>query len=120
MPLVNVLHRLGSLAAALIPPTPGVYSPDTARVDEADAFERAVLGRWMSENGESVIELRPDGRYNRMSQAGSAWRHGRYEVEAFGLAFEEDSGHVALGALRGGVLSIDGMPFRRARSACFQ
>ena len=117
MPLTRMLHSLSHFAAALVPAARPTRSPEIAMVEEADAFARAALGRWATEDGAIVIELRPDGRYNKAKQATPAWYHGRYEVDRSQLYFESDSGQVAKGEMRRGVLSIGEMQFRRARLA---
>lgn len=116
-PLAQVLCSLSHFAAALVPSARPSRSLEIALVDEADAFERAALGRWATEDGGIVIELRPDGRYNKAKQTVPAWHHGRYQVDRSRLYFESDSGHLAKGEMRRGVLSIGEMQFRRARSA---
>lgn len=115
MPFTQMLHSLSHFAAALVPSARPIRSLEIAMADEADAFARAALGRWTTEDGGIVIELRPDGRYNKAKQALSAWHHGRYEVDRSRLYFEDDSGKVAKGEMRRGVLSIGEMRFRRAR-----
>jgi hypothetical protein len=112
-----MLHSLGHFAANLVPSSRPVRSLEIAAFDEADAFERAAIGRWATDDGAIVIELRPDGRYNKAKQALSAWHHGRYQVDRSQLYFESDSGHLAKGEMRRGVLSIGEMQFRRARNA---
>jgi hypothetical protein len=110
-----MLHSLSHFAAGLVPSARPTRSLEIALADEADAFARAALGRWATEDGAIVIELRPDGRYNKAKQTIAAWHHGRYEVDRSQLYFESDSGHVAKGEMRRGVLSIGEMQFRRAR-----
>lgn len=117
MPLTQMLQSLSHFAAGLVPSARPTRSLEIALVDEADAFTRAALGRWATEDGGIVIELRPDGRYNKAKQTIAAWHHGRYEVDRSLLYFESDSGHVAKGEMRRGVLSIGEMQFRRARIA---
>lgn len=116
MPLSQMLHSLGSFAANLVPTARPARSLEIAAFDEADAFERAALGRWATDDGAIVLELRPDGRYNKAKQTVSAWHHGRYLVDRSQLYFESDSGHLAKGEMRRGVLSIGEMQFRRARN----
>ena len=115
MPLTHMLQSLSHFAAGLVPSARPSRSPEIAMVDEADAFARAALGRWATEDGAIVIELRPDGRYNKAKQATPAWYHGRYEVDRSQLYFESDSGQVAKGEMRRGVLRIGEKQFRRAR-----
>lgn len=115
MPLTNMLHSLSHFAAALVPSARPPRSLEIAMADEADAFARAAIGRWATEDGSIVIELRPDGRYNKAKQALPAWYHGRYEVDRSQLYFESDSGQVAKGEMRRGVLRIGEKQFRRAR-----
>lgn len=115
MPLTNMLQSLSHFAAGFVPSARPTRSLEIAMVDEADAFARAALGRWATEDGAIVIELRPDGRYNKAKQATPAWYHGRYEVDRSQLYFESDSGQVAKGEMRRGVLSIGEKQFRRAR-----
>ena len=117
MPLTQMFHSLSHFAAALVPSARPTRSLEIAMVDEADAYARAALGRWATEDGGIVIELRPDGRYNKAKQTIPAWHHGRYEVDRSWLYFESDSGDVAKGEMRRGVLSIGEMQFRRARIA---
>lgn len=117
MPLSQMLHSLGSFAANLVPTGRPARSLEIAAFDEADAFERAALGRWATDDGAIVLELRPDGRYNKAKQTVPAWHHGRYLVDRSQLYFESDSGHLATGEMRRGVLSIGEMQFRRARTA---
>lgn len=117
MPLTQMLQSLSHFAAGLVSSARPTRSLEIAMADEADAFARAALGRWATEDGAIVIELRPDGRYNKAKQATPAWHHGRYEVDRSHLYFESDSGHVAKGEMRRGVLSIGDMQFRRARLA---
>ena len=116
MPLAQMLHSLGSFAAQLVPSSRPARSLEIAAFDEADAFERAALGRWATDDGAIVLELRPDGRYNKAKQTVPAWHHGRYLVDRSQLYFESDSGHLAKGEMRRGVLRIGEMQFRRARS----
>ena len=117
MPLTQMFHSLSHFAAALVPSARPTRSLEIAMVDEADAYARAALGRWATEDGGIVIELRPDGRYNKAKQTIPAWHHGRYEVDRSHLYFESDSGQVAKGEMRRGILSIGEMQFRRARLA---
>jgi hypothetical protein len=116
MPLAQMLHSLGNFAASLVPSTRPARSLEIATFDEADAFERAAIGRWATDDGTIVIELRPDGRYNKAKQTLSTWHHGRFQVDRSHLYFESDSGHLAKGEMRRGVLSIGEMQFHRARA----
>lgn len=117
MPLAQMLHSLGNFAANLVPLSRPVRSLEIAMFDEADAFERAAIGRWTTEDGAIVLELRPDGRYNKAKETVPAWYHGRYQVDRSSLYFESDSGHLAKGEMRRGVLSIGEKQFRRDRAA---
>jgi len=115
MPLTNMLQSLSHFAAGFVASARPTRSLEIAMVDEADAFARAALGRWATEDGAIVIELRPDGRYNKAKQATPDWYHGRYEVDRSQLYFESDSGQVAKGEMRRGVLRVGEKQFRRSR-----
>lgn len=118
MPFSHVFQTLGALAAGLVPTD---RSPrrtlEIAVPEEDDAFARAAIGRWTTEDGAIEIELKPDGRFDKAKHRLASRHQGRYEVDRSRLYFEDDSGRVALGKVRRGVLSIGEMEFRRAQDA---
>ncbi len=115
MPIAQMLHSIGTFAANLVPSARPARTLEIAMFDEADAFERAAIGRWTTEDGAIVLELRPDGRFNKAKEAAPAWYHGHYQVDRSSLYFESDSGQLAKGEMRRGVLSIGEKRFRRDR-----
>lgn len=116
MPFSQVLHSLGALASSIVP------AKRPARPLEIDLeipepltrAERAVIGRWVSEDGAIRLDLKPNGRYGKQRDEAPHSHGGRYAVDASHLYFESDAGQVWRGELRRGRLALGEKRFRRA------
>jgi hypothetical protein len=116
MPFSQVLHALGQLASGF---TPGSRPARPLEIDLDDIngptpFEKAAIGRWKTEDGSILIDLRPDGQFHKAKPAAGAQHKGRYAVDRSKLYFEGETGWVALGKLKRGTLSIGEKRFRKA------
>jgi hypothetical protein len=114
MPFSQVLQSLGAIASIIVPAKQPVrpLEIDLELPEPLSKAERAVIGRWVSEDGAIRLDLRPDGRFGK--QRDQAPSHGgRYEVDASQLYFESDAGHVWSGELRRGQLAFGEKRFRR-------
>lgn len=114
MPFSQVLQSLGALASIIAPAKQPVrpLEIDLEMPEPLSRAERAVLGRWISEDGAIRLDLRPNGRFGK--QRDQAPSHGgRYEVDASRLYFESDAGQVWRGELRRGQLAFGEKRFRR-------
>lgn len=114
MSFSHVFQTIGAFAAGLVPADRQARRTlEIALPGEDDAFTRAAIGRWMTDDGAIELELKPDGRFDKAKHRLASRHQGRYEVDRSRLYFEDDSGRVALGKVRRGVLSIGEMQFRR-------
>lgn len=114
MPFSQVFQSLGAIASIIVPAKRPVrpLEIDLEAFQPLSKAERAVLGRWVSEDGAIRLDLRPNGRFGK--QRDQAQSHGgRYEVDASQLYFESDAGHVWSGELRRGQLAFGEKRFRR-------
>lgn len=116
MAFTQIVQALSAFTARVIP------AAKPARPLEIDLdlptrlspAERAAIGTWITEDGAMRLELRRDGRFDKTRPAEQVRYRGRYEVDDNRLYFEGDSGTVALGQLRRGVLDIGEKRFRKA------
>ena len=116
MQISQVLQALGQFAAGF---APGSRSVRTLEIDLDGAngptpFEQAAIGKWKTEDGSILIDLRPDGRFRKAKRDADATHNGRYAVDRSKLYFEGETSWVALGKLKRGTLSIGEKRFRRA------
>lgn len=114
MPFSQVFQSLGAIASIIAPAKRPIrpLEIDLEAFQPLSKAERAVLGRWVSEDGAIRLDLRPNGRFGK--QRDQAQSHGgRYEVDASQLYFESDAGHVWSGELRRGQLAFGEKRFRR-------
>jgi len=115
MPFSHVFQSLGAIAAVIAPPKRAVrpLEIDLDIPEPLTQAERAVIGRWVSEDGVIRLDLRPNGRFGKQREQAPA-HAGRYEVDASRLYFESDAGHVWSGEVRRGQLAFGEKRFRRA------
>lgn len=115
MPFSQVLHSLGAIAATIAPRRPvRPLEIDLDLPEPLTPAERAVIGRWVSEDGAIRLDLKPDGRYGKRRDQAPQTHAGRYAVDASRLYFESDSGQVWRGEMRRGRLALGEHRFRRA------
>lgn len=114
MPFSQVFQSLGAIASIIAP----AKRPTRPLEIDLEAFqplskaERAVLGRWVSEDGAIRLDLRANGRFGKQRDQTPS-HGGRYEVDASQLYFESDAGHVWRGEVRRGQLAFGEKRFRR-------
>lgn len=116
MPFSQVLHALGQFASGLAPSnrTVRTLEIDLHETEGPTLFEQAAIGRWKTEDGSILIDLRPDGQFHKAKPAAGVQHRGRYAVDRSKLYFEGESGWVALGKVKRGTLSIGEKRFRKA------
>jgi len=112
----QVLQALGQLASGFAPGSRTVRTLeiDLDGTDGPSLFEQAAIGKWKTEDGSILIDLRPDGQFHKAKPEAGAQHRGRYAVDRSKLYFEGESGWVALGKLKRGTLSIGEKRFRKA------
>lgn len=116
MPISDVFQVLGQFAAVLAPGDRQArpLEIDLAEADAPDPFELAAIGTWKTEDGSILIDLRPNGQFQKQKPALGAQHLGRYAVDRSRLYFEGEAGWVASGQLKRGTLSIGEKRFRKA------
>ena len=83
MPFSQVLHALGQFASGLAPASRSTR-PLEIDLDGADGlslFEQAAIGKWKTEDGSILIDLRPDGQFHKAKPEAGAQHRGRYAVD---------------------------------------
>ena len=116
MPFSQVLQALGQLASGFTPSSRSVrpLEIDFIETNGPSPFEQAAIGTWTTEDGAILIDLRPDGQFQKEKPAAGGQHRGRYAVDRSKLYFEGETGWVALGKLKRGTLSIGEKRFRKA------
>jgi hypothetical protein len=114
MPFSQVFQSLSAIASIIAPAKRPIrpLEIDLEAFQPLSKAERAVLGRWVSEDGAIRLDLRPHGRFGKHRDQ-SPSHGGRYEVDASQLYFESDAGHVWSGELRRGQLAFGEKRFHR-------
>lgn len=91
---------------------PGVSDSPTSVEGDTDAA--AVVGMWMTADGQIRQELLPGGRYQEARGDRERAYTGRYTVTGSHIDYVDDTGFTATGDIRDGVLFHGGMKFFRA------
>ena len=121
-PGISVVIPLLLLAACSLDPSGNQPrpTPSSASVSGAPAAptspgadEAAVIGMWMTADGEIRQELLVGGRYEEARGERERAYTGRYSVSGSHLDYVDDTGFTATGDIRDGVLHHGGMELYR-------
>ncbi|MCG0289917.1 Atu4866 domain-containing protein [Streptomyces sp. PSAA01] len=83
--------------------------------DSTDAPDIDVVGMWVTADGHIRQELRADGRYDEARGRRASAYTGRYSVTGSHIDYVDDTGFIATGDVRDGVLHHEHLVLYRER-----
>lgn len=87
------------------------FNTKPRRADLVENDPRSYIGTWVSAAGYVRQELRPNGRYSEARGRKQNVLEGRYWLDGANIDYEDDTGFIAQGEFKDGVLHQGGMIF---------